>query len=526
MIDPTVVDAAVEALVAGYVRHVDWASAPRPAYTLIFAWYYDGEAAEQLVIAPVVLGEERRRKALRANSVWDLWSAAEDIEPRAELDQGAMSSDPDVMGPVRALDAALKDADDWTTFAEVFRRVAAALTRYDWSDTALVPTDDFVALAWSMDNTGALESFVQSLPAERLAQWRLWGWLGDEPDPWAPDPTNEILVALDGAAVLRDRDGRLRQGRGDRFSREIAPHEHTLIQMGRGWAAGGLLPPGAVRAVIADPGALVAHANGAWLARWREPSRPAPPAVRYETADAEVVPTPWPGAREPLADEHLPCPACGMPEWERVIDDRRVVCARCGFAAGMERDAGALHTMTVARTSLADPGRDVADVLAEADEQRRAENAAVLARWPHGLWRLATPDDATPQLVGWSGGDDQPTALTLRQGVVSIDIAQSDFPPDPVCEVRSALASRGRGDRSVVAADAHQRWVAAQMAATDDHEIAVMLDGRPVPARLVAAADVWLIVLAPMPAVQIRVHGSGPIPPEPTLVAVAPGDVA
>jgi hypothetical protein len=191
-----------------------------------------------------------------------------------------MSSDPAVMGPVRALDEALKAADDWETFAEVFRRVAAELTRCDWTDTALVPTDDFVALAWPMDATGELESFVASVPAQRLAQWQLWGWLGDPPDVWAPDPTSEILVALDGAAVLRDPDGRLRLGSGDRFGAEIAPHEHALVQMERGWATGGLLPSGAVRAIVADPGAIVAHANGAWVARWTQALRPAPPATR------------------------------------------------------------------------------------------------------------------------------------------------------------------------------------------------------------------------------------------------------
>jgi hypothetical protein len=323
---------------------------------------------------------------------------------------------------------------------------------------------------------------------------------------------------------MRDPDGGLRLGPGDRFATQIAPHDHTLVRMRRGWASGGLLPATAVRAVVADPGAVVAHANGAWLARWTDAAQPARPAVRYETADGHVVPPPWPPGRTPLPQEQLPCPACGMPEWERIDDDRRVACARCGYVAGADAEMEMLSSMTIELEAPADG--DWEAILAEIHEQWRVEHQALLAMWPHGLWRMSG-DDSALELGGWGSSDDRPTSLTLRQGEITIELSQRvDYPRDPVEQVRSALSWQGREDVSVVVADAHNRLVAREMAAVADRAIQVELDGRQLTARVAAAGDAWVLVVETPAGLEIRVHGGGAPPQEPVLTAVTAADVA
>jgi hypothetical protein len=153
-----------------------------------------------------------------------------------------------------------------------------------------------------------------------------------------------ILVSLphDGgiAKVYRDDNGTWLNG-------TMLGQRPGVEGIGGGrWAVGGLLPPGASRAIV--EGEEAAIGGGAWLAVIDAPGMFFEPAVRYEAADGTIVrprlPADW--ARELVADADEPCPACGGTQWERVTptDDSRgtqgwpgaerpvpvIVCVRCG----------------------------------------------------------------------------------------------------------------------------------------------------------------------------------------------------
>jgi hypothetical protein len=154
-----------------------------------------------------------------------------------------------------------------------------------------------------------------------------------------------ILVSLpyDGgvATVYRDDEGTWLNG-------TLLDQRPGREGVGGGrWAVGGLLPPGASRAIVEGEEAVTR--GGAWLAVIDAPGMFGEPAVRYEAADGTIVrpqlPADW--ARELVADADEPCPACGGAKWERVTptDDSRgthgwptgaerpapvIVCVRCG----------------------------------------------------------------------------------------------------------------------------------------------------------------------------------------------------
>ena len=126
------------------------------------------------------------------------------------------------------------------------------------------------------------------------------------------------------AAVGRDRRGRAWLG---------DPQPGTLLEgfrpavqglAGEVTLAGGILPPGAVSAVVLDRvgrphGATCA--NGAWLAVLLDPVRGEEPLVRFLDPAGELVAVPLPaGVRlERVSDATEACPVCGASEWGRVV---------------------------------------------------------------------------------------------------------------------------------------------------------------------------------------------------------------
>jgi hypothetical protein len=112
--------------------------------------------------------------------------------------------------------------------------------------------------------------------------------------------------------------------------------------------AGGILPPGAVAAVVLDRAGRqheATCANGAWLAMLPDPVRGEEPLVRFLDSAGELVAVPVPaGVRlERVSDATEACPVCGASDWARVVAAPRgrygedgagrptaAVCGRCG----------------------------------------------------------------------------------------------------------------------------------------------------------------------------------------------------
>jgi hypothetical protein len=141
------------------------------------------------------------------------------------------------------------------------------------------------------------------------------------------------VVRDDGYIVLADD---LQRGGGG----VVEAGESTYIGLPDGLGAvGGLLPPGAVRAVGVDATGEAAEAacgGGAWVALGFGRHI----AVRFEDADGRIVRPPLPAtwARQPIHDARESCPACGATAWERVTPDddprdgKAIVCTQCGHA--------------------------------------------------------------------------------------------------------------------------------------------------------------------------------------------------
>jgi hypothetical protein len=238
-----------------------------------------------------------------------------------------------------------------------------------------------------------------------------------------------------------------------------APAVHRLSHEGvRGgrFVVAGLLPAGAVRAAVVDPGGERVEAtcgDGAWLAVVAAGDGREPP-VRFDDEAGRPVrpelPAPWP--REPVDDATEPCPACGATAWERVVpsDFSRgsrqrgsgpeepsavIVCRRCGHEEG----EGVWYGFADAACVPPDPA-----AIERHMQRRRAEQRRIIAEVDFPLYALAGA--GRPQYAGWGGRPGHIERATLRHerdggGEVRVESASpaSAQIEDPTDRAREAL---------------------------------------------------------------------------------------
>jgi hypothetical protein len=164
-----------------------------------------------------------------------------------------------------------------------------------------------------------------------------------------------VTLAHGSAVAAVGRDWRGRAWLGD-------PQPGTLLEGFRpgvqGLAgdltlAGGILPRGAVAAVVLDRAGRsheATCANGAWLALLPDSVRGEEPLVRFldSAGDLVVVPLSAGVRLEPVRDATEACPVCGASEWARVVAAPRgrygedgagrptaAVCGRCGHTEAL-----------------------------------------------------------------------------------------------------------------------------------------------------------------------------------------------
>ncbi len=154
--------------------------------------------------------------------------------------------------------------------------------------------------------------------------------------------------------------------------------------------SGGLLPPGAVRAVVFDRAGRRNEAtcgNGAWLVLLDQPVIGEAPVLRFLDPADGLVPVPIPaGVRlEAVSDAVDPCPVCGALEWQKVTAapegrygsdgsgrPTAALCGRCGF----EESLGVLSAAECPPSWPAE--EDVDDSEAEiAEREAEARRASV-----------------------------------------------------------------------------------------------------------------------------------------------------
>lgn len=283
---------------------------------------------------------------------------------------------------------------------------------------------------------------------------------------------------------------------------EGLPDELTL--------SGGLLPPGAVRAVVFDRagrGDEATCGDGAWLALLDQPTGGEPPVVRFLDAADELVPVPLPaGVRfEAVTDAVDPCPVCDALEWQKVTAapeglygmdgsgrPTAALCARCGF----EEHLGVLYAAAVPPSWP--PEEDIDDSEAEIAEREAEARQARIDDARSAPFRFYGLVAGTPVPAGLGRRNGVATSITLAyetgNGPVRVATDTDEWLESPSSLARGALEGPMLGDQWPELADtalllwlnARTRERVAQAHRAPLHEIDIPIDGEPI--TFVAAA--------------------------------------
>jgi hypothetical protein len=361
--------------------------------------------------------------------------------------------------------------------------------------------------------------------------------------------TREVLVALpyDGgrAEVVRDGRGTLLVGSveqdGGTEIRDAAAARMALEGVAGGrFVVGGLLPPGAVRAVAIAPSGEPVEAvcgGGAWLAIGPSGDFDAPP-VRFDDAAGEPVrpalPEAWP--REPVADTTVACFACGASEWERITptdfsrgSHRRgggpeeptpvIACVRCGHEERQGAWFGGEHPV---------PDQEQ---IRRHRERRRREEQRVLGGVDFTVYALVAA--AAPELGGWGTDIHRVTEVTLRYDGVEVTSAflSGGGLEDPVQRARDAFfASAGRTEEdwpelspaalTLLIRERERRRVAALMTARPA-SVEIDVDGQAVPFTAFGTDGSWAMA-ANLDGAYVTIRGAGR-PLDSVALTVTPG---
>ena len=264
------------------------------------------------------------------------------------------------------------------------------------------------------------------------------------------DGVAEVRRGHHGAMLISDaRHGGGTPLEDHRPAMEGLRHEVTL--------SGGLLPPGAARAVVLDRAGREQEAtcgNGAWLALLDQPINGEPPVVRYVDASGELVAVPLPpGVRlEAVSDAVDPCPVCRALEWQKVTAapegrygsdgsgrPTAAHCARCGF----EEHLGVLFGAAVAPSWPAE--EDIDDTEAEiAERESEARQARIddARSAPFRFYGLVAGTPVSAEL-GRSNGIGTSIRLTYetRSGPVYVVTDTYEWFESPSWLARRALES-------------------------------------------------------------------------------------
>ena len=143
-----------------------------------------------------------------------------------------------------------------------------------------------------------------------------------------------VLVQAGAAALIRDNAGAAwlvpDPGAPDRTRLRERPI--SSWRPPGGTVVGGLLPRGAIRAVVVGRRGEeheAATGDGAWIAALDQPMGGEPPPVRFHDAAGAIVRAPAPPG-DAVDDASTACPACAAIAWEATA--RQAVCTVCGHA--------------------------------------------------------------------------------------------------------------------------------------------------------------------------------------------------
>jgi len=188
---------------------------------------------------------------------------------------------------------------------------------------------------------------------------------------------------------------------------------------------GGLLPDGAVTALVTDDGGErrpAAAAGGAWAIVLEQPCDGHTSPVCFRDAGGELVvprlPADW--TRVPVPEAVEPCPACGAASWDSVqpTDGSRgrhgpdmlptpfVACRACGH----EYSGGVFHSIASCESSAPE---DLELLRIEAELRMRERVHAQL----EGLgFAVFAARDRPPRIGGWGGHNGVTTSVTVDHG--------------------------------------------------------------------------------------------------------------
>lgn len=219
--------------------------------------------------------------------------------------------------------------------------------------------------------------------------------------------------------------------------------------------SGGLLPPGAVRAVVFDRGGRGIEAtcgHGAWIVLLDQPTMGEPPVVRFLDAANELTPVPLPSTvrLEAVTDAIDRCPVCDALEWQKVTaapDNRygsdqagrptAALCARCGF----EEHLGVLYAPAAPPSWPADENIDDTEAeIAEREAEARHVRIDDARSTPFQFYGLTV---GSPTYAGLGRSNGVITSITVshetRSGPIRIQTDTDRWLESPTWLARRAI---------------------------------------------------------------------------------------
>ena len=126
---------------------------------------------------PIFLGQEEDRQQLLASNNPDARHSV--FAPGLMGESRYLEiTDPDTLEICGQLEQEIQSGQKWDTAVGILRDVAAALTRYDWSEILDV-TPDFVVFAidWEMEGDHLAAVLGASASKDQVREWKAKGWL-------------------------------------------------------------------------------------------------------------------------------------------------------------------------------------------------------------------------------------------------------------------------------------------------------------------------------------------------------------
>jgi hypothetical protein len=296
--------------------------------------------------------------------------------------------------------------------------------------------------------------------------------------------------------------------------------------------AGGLLPKGAVQAVVIDRSGREHEAvtgDHAWLVMLSDSTPGKPPIMRFLDAGGSIVPAPLPAGveLEPVPDADEPCPSCGVADWALVAspgeNDHGRRTAMCRHCRHQEELPALLRPAARPYASDTQPEVHIS--------QHRILNLASLHFGPYGL------AGHTPTLIGAGGPGEEPDRVTLAfitengRATVETDTRMSGVSPDQIARqtLEDLLRQRDKvpDDWEQRSNTAYSLWLngrararAADVAAVSLGELELPIDGVPTVFATATRGERFTAV-ARFRDITIKIAGHG-IPRGAALETVAP----